>query len=244
LQLEIEFIETNSIPKDKKKKALYLTVKNRQPLEWVSNDQQESLADFNQLVSITSSLEVDSHYLKQLITNSFIEQGIPLNDSQIEAVPVNVQKKMSETLAATLLIFTRFGLILNKSDIPKQKSGKSTHKWSKEVSTIEFYINTRESLATVMWLKRNQMLIKKGAILMKEAPLNKDGSLGFSARTGAQLRHEYTHAITDFITTEDIILKSVNEVGLILYFGGTNSWLEIKDKDGRTLDDWTIDKKK
>jgi hypothetical protein len=43
-----------------------------------------------------------------------------------------------------------------------------------------------------------------------------------------------------FITTEEITLKSVNEVGLFLYFGGTNSWLQLQDPDGKTIHDWTV----
>ena len=34
------------------------------------------------------------------------------------------------------------------------------------------------------------MLIKAGATMMPEAPLNKDGSVGFSARFGEKLRDE------------------------------------------------------
>ena len=44
----------------------------------------------------------------------------------------------------------------------------------------------------------------------------------------------------DFVTTEDIVLKSVNEVGLFLYFAGTNSWLELVDENGKTLNEWTV----
>ncbi|WP_054700207.1 hypothetical protein [Secundilactobacillus odoratitofui] len=75
---------------------------------------------------------------------------------------------------------------------------------------------------------------------MKAEPtLNADGSLGFSARFAQQLRAEHQTAFNNnFVTTEDIVLKSTNEVGLFLYFAGTNSWLQFKDADGKTLDEW------
>ncbi|GMA45249.1 hypothetical protein GCM10025853_27060 [Tetragenococcus halophilus subsp. halophilus DSM 20339] len=60
---------------------------------------------------------------------------------------------------------------------------------------------------------------------------------------GTQLRDEQKDKIQNFITTEDIILKSVNEVGLFLYFGGTNSWLVLKDNNGQTIDEWSKVKK-
>lgn len=37
---------------------------------------------------------------------------------------------------------------------------------------------------------------------------------------------------------EDIIVKSVNEVSLLLYFVGINSWLEIVDEYGKFIDEW------
>lgn len=33
------------------------------------------------------------------------------------------------------------------------------------------------------------------------------------------------------------MLRSVNEVGHLLYFAGTNSWLVLRDDAGRTLDE-------
>ena len=57
--------------------------------------------------------------------------------------------------------------------------------------------------------KRNEMLIKAGATMMPEAPLNKDGSVGFSARFGEKLRDERKGQFKDFVTTEDIVLKAL-----------------------------------
>ena len=38
----------------------------------------------------------------------------------------------------------------------------------------------------------------------------------------------------------NIHLKSVNEVGHLLYFAGTNSWLILKDQAGQTLSSHAI----
>ena len=86
------------------------------------------------------------------------------------------------------------------------------------------------------------MRVLAGAKMLAEAPLNADGSLGFSARFAKQLRAEHADALDPktATTTKDIVLKSVNEVGLFLYFGGTNSWLVLKDPDGKTIHDWTV----
>ena len=82
-------------------------------------------------------------------------------------------------------------------------------------------------------------MIKAGATLLPEAPLNKNGSVSYSAKYGEKLRDDYKDRIADNKTTKDIIVKSVNEASLLLYFGGTNSWLEIVDENGKSIDEWT-----
>ncbi len=69
--------------------------------------------------------------------------------------------------------------------------------------------------ATLYWKSRNEMLVKKGAIMMEEAPLNKDGSVSYAAKYGDKLRADHQENISDNKTTADIILKSVNEVSLL-----------------------------
>jgi len=128
----------------------------------------------------------------------------------------------------------------DKEKSADKSAGKPRHKWTKEVSEIPFYVDTRESKATVYWQTRKEMVIKKGAKMMKEAPMRKDGTPGMQDKAGQMLRDEHQDAIKDFVTTKDIVLQSVNEVGLLLYFGGTNSWLELKDKDDKTLNEWTV----
>ena len=120
------------------------------------------------------------------------------------------------------------------------KPAKPKHYWSKEVSVIDFFVDYNDSKAICRWQSRNEMLIKKGAVLKPQASLNKDGSLGFAAKFALQLREINKDKINNFVTTEDIILKSVNEVGNFLYFAGTNSWLVLKDKDGKTIDAYTV----
>lgn len=117
--------------------------------------------------------------------------------------------------------------------------GKARHRWMKELAAIGFSVSVKGAKANVVWRKRNEMVVKAGARLMKEPPLNKDGSLGYDARFGQAIRDEHRDKIKDFKTTEDIVLKSPNEVGLFLYFGGRNGWMELMDAGGRTLDEWT-----
>ena len=127
------------------------------------------------------------------------------------------------------------------SAAPTKISAKAQYRFTKAIADIPFYVDYEGAKAEVYWLKRNDMVIKKGAVLKQDMPLNQDGSLGFSQKFALTLRQEHADAIgSDFVTTADIHLKSVNEVGHLLYFAGTNSWLILKDQAGQTLSSHAI----
>lgn len=130
--------------------------------------------------------------------------------------------------------------IIKKQGLPfKKRPAKAQHRWKKALAEIPFYVDYQGAKAEIYYVTRNQMLIKQGAKLVTEVPLNKDGSLGFGQRFALTLREEHENAIDNFVTTADITLKSPNEVGHFLYFAGTDSWKVIKDQDGKTLDEYT-----
>ncbi|EOI06717.1 hypothetical protein UAY_00059 [Enterococcus moraviensis ATCC BAA-383] len=201
--------------------------------------------DFNKIITIAPSWDIELDYLMQQLTTDAIENGIQLiAPSQLETkIPASYQKTVTTYKDEVLFILEKFGYPLKQKEEPKKekaKPAKARHKWTKEVSQIEFFIDTRDSKATALWHKRNEMLLKAGATIMANPPLNKDGSLGFSAKMGQRIREDHKDKVKNNRTTEDIILKSVNEVGLFLYFGGTNSWLELIDANGKTLNEWTV----
>lgn len=83
------------------------------------------------------------------------------------------------------------------------------------------------------------MRILAGAQLRRDIPLRKDGEQGMNARFGNTLRDENADKIKDFVTTDDIVVRSVNEAGLLLYYGDTNSWLVLRDVNGKTIDEYS-----
>jgi hypothetical protein len=116
---------------------------------------------------------------------------------------------------------------------------KDRHKWSKEISNIEFAFTDWESYGEVIWKSRKELLLKAGAKLTPNPQLNKDGSLNYSAKFAKTLRADHAEKIADGITTEDIIFPSPNELGIFLRFGGENTWISLKDKDGKSLHEWS-----
>jgi len=117
---------------------------------------------------------------------------------------------------------------------------KDQHKWSPALADIEFTFSGRGSEGRVFWQKRKELCLKAGAKLTPDPQLNKDGTLNYSAKFAKALRADHAEQIRDGVTTEDIIFPSPNELGIFLRFGGENTWLSLKDKDGKTLHEWSV----
>lgn len=241
LETVLTLSNIKTIPSKLNEDSTYLLYEDKTPIFIGS---KKELTTFekkgNFLVEIQTKQDIEPIYLNRMLKTEVLEQGLSLTGEVDFSVPANITSTFKELLSNMLLILEKMGYPLQAVEKKKSKPAKARHKWTKEVSEKEFFIDTRSSKATVMWIKRNQMLIKKGATMMKEAPLNKDGSVSFSAKMGDKIRSENLDKFKNFVTTEDIILKSVNEVGLFLYFAGTNSWLEMIDKDGKTLNELTV----
>jgi len=117
---------------------------------------------------------------------------------------------------------------------------KDQHRWRPELAEIEFTFTDWGSEGKVFWQKRKELLLKAGAKLTPDPQRNKDGTLNYSAKFANALRADHAEQIADGITTEDIIFPSPNELGIFLRFGGENTWLSLKDKDGKTLHEWSV----
>lgn len=194
------------------------------------------------MIQLTLPWDTELEYLVQSLSQTAEEAGIKLSKKATnEKIPANYYNSVTAYQDILLTILEKFGFHLKAKEEPKKpRPAKAQHRWRKEVASIEFYVDDFDCKATVIWQKRNEMLIKKGAQLRKEYELNKDGSVGLDVRMTTQLRTEQEDKIKDFVTTEDIVLKSVNETGLFLYYGGRNGWLVFKDTEGKTIDEWTV----
>ncbi|MBO0430728.1 hypothetical protein [Enterococcus sp. DIV0660C] len=197
--------------------------------------------EFDTLILVSLPWEMEANYLSHSFFTLAEENNLTVSKPKdiAKQIPANVLPKIEESREQFLRLLTTLGYSFLPTEIKKKKPGKARHRWSKEVSKIPFTVHFRDSKATIYWKNRNEMLVKKGAIMMTEAPLNKDGSVSYAAKYGDKLRADHQENISGNKTTADIILKSVNEVSLFLYFGGTNSWLEILDENGKSLDEWT-----
>lgn len=240
--LTISIKQTKSIPKKMANTSLFFLYADKQ-LIFIGKEKALTALKFpifTDLIEVSTEQDIELDYIERLFVNHALEAGIELISGSELIIPQNILNQLDDLKEQTLLIFKNMNYSFEKIENKKSKPAKARHKWTKEVSEKELYIDTRESKACVMWIKRNQMLIKKGATMMEKAPLNKDGSVGFSAKMGDKIRTDHQEQFDNFVTTEDIILKSVNEVGLFLYFAGTNSWLEMLDTEGKTLNEWTV----
>jgi hypothetical protein len=176
-------------------------------------------------------VDIEPIYFKKYLT----DQKVPSQKTKVLTAYLN---KLTPYLD---LLGYQFKAVQETPAAPAKSSGKAQYRFTKAIAEIPFYVDYDGAKAEVQWLKRNDMVIKKGAVLKQDMPLNQDGSVGFSQKFALTLRQEHADAIgSDFVTTADIHLKSVNEVGHLLYFAGTNSWLILKDQAGQTLSSHAI----
>ncbi|WP_302804881.1 hypothetical protein [Schleiferilactobacillus harbinensis] len=153
-------------------------------------------------------------------------------------LPANQAAGLADYFDLLIRLLTRLG-IQSGQTVPapaKKKAAKARHRFDKALADRPFHVARHGSTATVYWTGRNEMTVKAGAVLAQEQLINRDGSLRYSTKYGEKLRADHAAAITDGQTIADIHLRSVNEVGLFLYFGDTNGWLELVDDGGHTLD--------
>lgn len=176
-------------------------------------------------------VDIEPIYFKKYLT----DQKVPSHQTKVLTAYLN---KLTPYLD---LLGYQFKAVQETPAAPAKSSGKAQYRFTKAIAEIPFYVDYDGAKAEVQWLKRNDMVIKKGAVLKQDMPLNQDGSVGFSQKFALTLRQEHADAIgSDFVTTADIHLKSVNEVGHLLYFAGTNSCLILKDQAGQTLSSHAI----
>lgn len=219
------------------KHQLYLSYQDHQIVYLTADPTQLTLKSNEIVIGLNYAWPFEAAYLLPAFINYAQQQDVKLVLKDQPKLPDHFSKPTSDALEPVCLILERFGYPITKP--LKAKPAKARHRYQKDLATTPFFIETRQAKAEIYWDKRDAFIIKAGATMMPEIPLNKDGSVGFAAKMGSKLRQENSHAFQDFQTTEDIILKSVNEIGLFLYFGGINSWLALKNKAGQSLDELT-----
>ena len=142
---------------------------------------------WDKVILIQLSWEIEApHMIASLLEKAQASGLTIMTDETLDRkIPTNIQKKLATPNEEILTIFSLFGYSLGEQQkTEKKKPAKARHRWSKKISEIPFTVNFRNSQATLYWLSRNEMLIKSGATLLTEAPRNKDGSVGYSAKYG------------------------------------------------------------
>lgn len=233
-QSKLYFVsEKKLVPKIER--GIYLTLEERQ----IKTAELTKSKSANQAtIGIEVPWELEPALLLQQCINAWEENGLKVTTKNpTEKIPSNQYDNLAAFQSDLFDVLKFLGYPMEKV---KKKPAKAQHRWNKNVSEITFDIDYEGATGKAIWRKRNELVLLKGAKLKAEAPLNKDGSIGFAVRFANQLRAEKADKVKDFTTVEDIVFKSVNELGNFLYFAGTNSWLVLKDDKGNTIDSYTV----
>ncbi|MFC6176969.1 hypothetical protein ACFQAV_08960 [Companilactobacillus huachuanensis] len=197
-------------------------------------DNLDDTENFIELVVPENIIPADFFYF---LTVEMEQAGYEINVGYKMTISPESAKVYANYWERIMPLLKAFGLQISK---PKKLAAKPRHKYSASLAEIPFSIDYMGSKATVYWTKRNELVIKAGANLVAEAPLTKSGVIGFAGKFGLRLRDEQAAQIENNILIADVKLRSVNEVGTFLYFAGTNSWLQLKSPEGKTLNELTV----
>jgi len=201
----------------------------------------------NKVITILIPLEINLEYLEYVFIEEAIKNEITLTSNQTTAEP-KISKKQKDEINEykdkILFILKNFGYKLVETENGDKLEGKphptkARHKWSKEISQIKFTAKSIDGEGQAIWQKKDELVLLSGAKLVINPQMNKDGSINFSAQFAQKLRSDYSDKIVDNFTTEDIVFPSPNTLGMFLFFGGQNTWAQLKDSSGKSLDDWS-----
>lgn len=237
----LRIFDQNNARFDLQNDELFFLLKKGQ-IKMIANDLELiPKLEFDKVVILNmAAYDLELEYLTQYLVNLAEEAGIILRDkAEPIKIPSNIEKACATSADEFLTALTAFGIKLEKK---KAFSPKAQHRWKKGLSEVEFFVNRSDSKATIIWEKSNQLVIKAGAKIAESGGMKSDGTPGLAYRFTQTLREEQkaNWDAKTFTTTEDIVLKSVNEVGHFLYFAGTNSWLQLVDKEGRTIHELSV----
>lgn len=223
-------------PTEIKSDAIFIIMDN-QRLVGLSIDNLDNFDDTNNFIEILVPDNIIAADFFYFLTLEMDQAGYEMNvgyKMTISQASEQVYEKYWQTILPLLRAFGMQVVQIKKAPV------KPRHKFVSGLAEVPFSINYKGSKATVYWLKRNEFVIKAGANLLEKAPLTKAGLIGFAGKFGLRLREEHAEQIKDNVLIEDVKLRSVNEVGTFLYFAGTNSWLQLKSPDGKTLNELTV----
>lgn len=195
----------------------------------------ESGSNADQVIRLRLNWDHEPDYMRRVF--EALVAGRTLADAQI---PAGVFAAVSETAGVVVRVLEALGYHFGQV-LPKKKApAKARHRFDRKLADRPFTVKRNGAHATVFWRKAKEMEIAAGATLTMTPIMNQDGSERYGTKYGEKLRSDHAAAIKDGRTTAPIVLRSVNEVGLFLYYGDTNGWLELVDADGRTLDELTV----
>lgn len=147
--------------------SLYLFFKNKQ---CIAIGQTVVPKSWDHIVLVQLPWDLEASHLSYLLQEQAESTGltVEIDDSAKETI-LKYKSKVSGTSRRNHKNLGSIWLLFRKKQSSKEKAGKARHRWTKEVSEIPFTVNFRNSQATLYWISRNELLIKKGAILLAEA---------------------------------------------------------------------------
>lgn len=244
---KIKIINSNKLKENVNEKELFILLKEDILVD-INNeviDKYTKENSYNKIIMISANKEINMEGLKDIFINDAISNNIELINGKISSDIESLNSyDINEYKDKIIFILKKFGYELfkiksNSNISDKKHTGKARHKWTKDISTIKFIAESSDGKGEAIWRKKDQLVLLSGAKLVNDPQINKDGRVNYSAKFAQKLRSDNSDKIKNNVTTEDIIFESPNMLGMFLFYGGQNTWQELKDDQGKSLDDWS-----
>lgn len=191
-------------------------------------------AGTDQALRLHLGWDIETAYLQKIMTAAIAGTDI----AEVE-LPAGVYQNVNTMFTEIRQVLVALGYQFGQRPVAKKRPAKARHRFDRQLADCPFTVSRNGASATVFWRKAKEMEITAGAVLRRDGILNQDGSVSYGTKYGDKLRADHADAIVNGRTVKPVVLRSVNEMGLFLYYGDTNGWLELVDADGRTLDELT-----
>lgn len=242
----VKILDINDLELNTSNKTLYILLKDKN-IKYITKTLEE-ITDkkLDKLIAITVPNDINLEYLEYSFLQDTKENKVKLINKPIIKEPKIEEKQIKDTIEyknKVLFVLEKFGYELFKvkenNEETKTTSVKARHRWTKEISKIIFTAKSKGGEGKAIWQSRDKLILLSGAKLVEDPQLNKDGTINYSAQFAEKVRTDHADKIVKYVTTEDIIFPSPNILGIFLFYGGQNTWLELIDDNGKTLDEWS-----
>jgi len=214
----------------KNKKKVYIGQASNKQLKIRLKSHYEEKDWWNRCIFVTTTDNTLDNTDLNYLEYTFIEKAKDLDNNTEGTKSGNISESKKEHLNSIIKnIFSILEII--RIDIFLDKNKDPHRKWTEKISKEKFYLEGFGCDATIIWRKRNKVIVQKNSKLASNYLESREYELKAKAR-----KYSNNGFIKDKNVVRDISFETLNEAATFCYRGAINVWKRLKNKEGESLD--------